>query len=144
MACILGMHGLFPCLPLLSKQCNITYLTILFLKKMCGCVFCVCMSAWFYVHHICAGAYGSQGTLLGQKNLQIIVSYLIWLLRIEPGFSAREVWSFEWQMYYLGLLIWMLGPQLVANSSSLGEFRGHLRFGIAGGNMSLGAVFESL
>lgn len=46
MACILGMHGLFPCLPLLSKQCNITYLTILFLKIMCGCFFLcvyVCM-----------------------------------------------------------------------------------------------------
>lgn len=43
MACILGMHGLFPCLPLLSKQCNITYLTILFLKIMCGCVFFVCV-----------------------------------------------------------------------------------------------------
>lgn len=43
MACILSMHGLFPCLPLLSRQCNIniTYLTILF-KNVCVFVF-VCL-----------------------------------------------------------------------------------------------------
>lgn len=50
-ACILGMHGLFPCLPLLSRQCNIniTYLTILL--KMCVCVF-VCLHDFMCIMYV--------------------------------------------------------------------------------------------